>query len=210
MGTEKFQQVDVKLIVPSGNNPRTINQKSSSFADLVASVEAQGVLVPVHVREHPKQKAKFELLAGERRLLAAGKAGRDKVPAINHGKLSDEQAFEITFAENFAREDLTPVEQGRAVVTLMDRFRDDAVAVASKLGKSVRWVLQRQALGTQLTKKWQKAIVTKEEFQNWTAGHLQLVARLPAAVQDRLLAEFDKYSFGVTAILVRRPSLRPF
>src|SRR3989304_3380650 len=97
--------------VPSGNNPRTINVKSKSFEDLLGSVRAQGVVVPVHGRIHPMEAGKYEVLAGERRLVAATMAELKSIPAVSHGQISDEEAFEIMFIENFAREDLSVLEQ---------------------------------------------------------------------------------------------------
>ncbi|MGB2809408.1 MAG: ParB/RepB/Spo0J family partition protein [Sedimentisphaerales bacterium] len=196
----QFEELQVVDIIPSGDNPRTINERSEVFIELTESIKAQGVIVPVHVRIHPKQKSKFELLAGERRWLASVilvggtdsvKAEKATIPAINHGTINDEQAFEITFTENYAREDLTPIEQGRAVVTLLEKYKGDAEAVASKMGKSIKWVRQRQALGTKLSQKWKKALTEEISFQGWTASHLQRVAALPEPTQSELLEEYE-------------------
>ena len=104
-------ELKINQIRISGDNPRIINKKSPEFLELVESVRAIGVKVPIHVREGGKFKSKgdidrYELLAGERRLLAAGEAGLETIPALNHGELTDDAAFEVTFAENYAREDL--------------------------------------------------------------------------------------------------------
>lgn len=196
----QFEELQVVDIIPSGDNPRTINERSEVFIELTESIKAQGVIVPVHVRIHPKQKSKFELLAGQHRWLASVilvggtdsvKAEKATIPAINHGTINDEQAFEITFTENYAREDLTPIEQGRAVVTLLEKYKGDAEAVASKMGKSIKWVRQRQALGTKLSQKWKKALTEEISFQGWTASHLQRVAALPEPTQSELLEEYE-------------------
>ena len=191
--SEQLIELQVVDVIPSGDNPRIINEKDAAFLELAESIKAQGVIVPIHVRTHPKQKNRYELLAGERRLKATTKASRGLIPAIDHGRLNDEQAFEITFAENFAREDLTPLEQGKAVVTLMEKYKGDTEAVASKMGKSIKWVRQRQALGTKLSKAWRKALTEDSDFQNWTASHLQRVAALPESMQTDLL---DSYNYN--------------
>ncbi|GAH78556.1 unnamed protein product, partial [marine sediment metagenome] len=100
---EQLVELPVTDILPSGNNPRIINEKDPGFIELIKSIRARGVVVPIHVRNHPKQKDKYELLAGERRLLAA-RANVPTIRAINHGVIDDDAAFEITFIENFARE----------------------------------------------------------------------------------------------------------
>ena len=184
---EKLHLLSIDL---SGDNPRFINEKSETFIELTESIKAQGVIVPVHVRIHPNKKGMFELLAGERRHRASAKAGIPLIPAVNHGKITDEQAFEITFTENYAREDLTPLEQGKAVVTLLEKYKDDVEAVASKMGKSIKWVRQRQALGTKLTEAWQKAFNEADKDDNlkhWTASHLQRIAALPKPIQEEIL-----------------------
>lgn len=190
---EDYLLLPVKDIVPSPDNPRIINEKNQEFLDLVDSIKAMGVIIPLHVRVHPKEKEKYELLAGERRLLAAAKAGRETVRAISHGELSNEEAFEITFAENFAREDLTPLEESKAVETVMCRYKGDTKAVASKMGKSVCWVLQRIAVQKNLSKEWKEAIVEEDCFFKWTTSHLQLVAAFPQDVQPQLLEELTDY-----------------
>lgn len=192
---EQLVELLITDIVPSDNNPRIINEKDPGFIELAESIKARGVVVPIHVRIHPEQKGKYELLAGERRARAAFKADRLIIRAINHGDISDEEAFEITFIENFAREDLTPLEQGKAVMILLTKYKNDVPAVASKMGKSIKWIRQRQTLGTKLSKDWRNAIADEDhenQLKHWTASHLQLVARLPKQMQAGTL-EYYQY-----------------
>lgn len=186
-----LQMVAVSDLVPSPNNPRVTNEKSDAFHDLVKSIRANGVVVPVHVRRHPTKKGKLDLLAGERRRRAAIKAGITKIPAVNHGDIDDALAFEICFIENYAREDLTPLEQGRAVDMLLIKYKGDTEAVASKFGKSIRWVQRRKALGTRLSKKWIAGMAEKQPMREWTTAHLQIIASLPTEVQDDF---YEQYS----------------
>lgn len=186
---KKFVDVKIDDITMSGNNPRIINVDSASFTELSQSVKARGVIVPVHLRDNPLQKDKYELLAGERRLLAAQSAGLTKIPAINHGKISDKEAFEITYAENFAREDLTPLEQGRAVSILLEKYNNDTAAVASKMGKSERWVQMRAQVERGLSEEIKKIISEDKdaEFKDLTAAHLELIARFPDEIQKEVV-----------------------
>jgi len=190
----KLRRVKLDRLIVDAENPRTIDQSSAEFAELVRSVKARGVIVPVHVRKHPSKENCWQLLAGERRFVASLNAKLTEIPAIDHGEIADVEAFEITFAENFARKDLTPLEQGRAVVLLLEKYKGDSLAVASKLGKSNRWVLQRQALGTKLTKAWVKAASHDGEWRLYTAAHLQLIAALPKEVQGQLLHNLNGYN----------------
>lgn len=188
--------VGVNYIILSPDNPRIINEQAPAFLELVESVKAKGVIIPIHVRDHPKQKGKLDLLAGERRVLAAIKAGQKEIRAICHGEMNDDEAFEITFIENFGREDLTPLEQGKAVETLMLKYKNDTQAVASKMGKSVRWVMQRVALGKNLSNSWKEAIVENIDLSRWTAAHLQLIAAFPINIQEELLDYYKYDAYG--------------
>jgi len=185
---ERLVRVPVDSIAPSGNNCRVIDEKSASFAELMASVKAAGVVVPVHVRQVEDAKGGWELLAGERRWRAAKAVGDLAIPAIDHGVISDEEAFEITFTENYQRQDLTPLEQGKAVALLREKYHGDDAAVASKLGRSVSWVRQRAMIEENLSSAWRAELAKADSWScDWTVGHLVQIARLPAATQEAFL-----------------------
>ena len=183
----KFITVSLDDIRLTGDNPRIVDLKSSEFAGLVESITAQGVVVPVHVRTDPAREKQYELLAGERRYRAAEKSGLREIPAIDHGDISDEAAFEITFAENFQREDLTTLEQGKAVSLLLVRYKDDFAAVAGKLGKSETWVRLRNCIDSNLIVEWKTAVSAGGDMGHFTAAHCGLIARFPAETQKALL-----------------------
>ena len=190
------------IVIVKGRNPRVVNKKSAGFLELVESVAAQGVIVPVHVRA---AGGAVELLAGERRVLAARAAGVETIPTIDHGEISAAEGFEITFAENFAREDLTPIEQGRAAQLMLVRYNGDAEAAASKLGKSVRWVMQRASLAANLSKEWLAFSNGEGQYDDcwghkWTASHLQIIAALPKELQDALLKSDDLPRYEVVSV----------
>ena len=182
-------------IVPTKDNPRTVNTKSDGFKELLESIKRTGVKVPVHVRPHPSQPGKYDLRAGERRHRAATEAGLEKIPAIIHDGMSDQEAFELTFIENFAREDLSVLEEARAVAILMDKHMSDTAAVSAKLGRSVQSVRLRENLYNSLSNKWVKEIGkgADSKVKNWSIGHFALVARLVKADQDGFLKRLHDY-----------------
>ncbi len=186
----KFGELKIDNIVPSENNPRVVNPQTVAFGDLLASVKASGVKVPVMVRPHPKQDGKYELLAGQRRLAAASAAKLKKIGAMIHTGISDEEAFDITFCENFAREDLTPMEEGKAAVILLAKYNGDVHAAASKLGKSISWVNQRAAIENNLSDKV-KEKVSEVDYRLWTTSHIQLIVGLPEQLQEDVLDNFE-------------------
>ncbi|HET6442722.1 MAG TPA: ParB/RepB/Spo0J family partition protein, partial [Phycisphaerae bacterium] len=180
-------QLPPSAIAPTPDNPRTINEKSPEFLELVASVKAVGVNVPVACR--PDGDGHI-LIYGERRLRAARLAGRETIPALVYDGLTPAQAFELTFAENYQREDLTPMEECKAVQLLSAKYGGDTRAVAAKLGRSERWVQQRARLDN-LSPRWRKKLTedgVSAEF--FTAGHLAAVARLDRKVQDEFTNDF--------------------
>ena len=115
-------------------NPYQTRRKvdDEALSELVQSVALHGVLQPVMVR--PIAGGRFQLIAGERRWLASRAAGRETIPAvIKNG--SDGQALEWTIIENLQREDLDPIEQGRAFARLHDEFQLNHEEIAKRTGK---------------------------------------------------------------------------
>ena len=185
----KLNFIEVFAITSNPKNPRTVNVKAESFKDLVDSITASGVMVPIHVRTHPGAPGHYELLAGSRRVAAAQVAELKQIPAIDHGELSDVEAFEITFAENFAREDLTPIEEGKAATMLLAEYKGDARAAASKFGKSVTWLRTHAAIDEGLIDEIQGHLA-EYPAAPWTASHLALIARLPQRIQKSIANDY--------------------
>lgn len=192
-----LKDVPLDLITLSPNNPRHISEKSESFKEFAESVRGPGVVIPVHVRNMQGSSKLYELLAGEKRYRAARSVGLASIPAIDHGPISDEAAFEITFIENYQREDLTPLEHGKAVAILLDKYKGDIAAVAARLKVPDYWVRQHQYIDTSLIQEWKEAIVPGQRFDRFTSAHLALIARFPANVQQTILKELG-YDSGLT------------
>ena len=102
------------------------------ITELAASVTASGVIQPILVR--PIADGRYQLIAGERRLLASKQAGKATIPAILR-QVSDEQAMEMTIVENLQRADLNPMEQARAYERLTREFKMTQEQMAVRTGK---------------------------------------------------------------------------
>ena len=100
--------------------------------ELAASIRASGVVQPIVVRAHGE--GHYQLIAGERRLLASRLAEKDTIPAILRSA-SDEQMMEMTIVENLQRADLNPMEQARAYQRLSQDFRMTQEQMAVRTGK---------------------------------------------------------------------------
>ena len=199
MHREELCDVALSAVKLSQENPR-IFVENDAFRELVDSVKRVGVKTRI-LCQPAKGNGSFVLLAGERRFRAATKAGLTTIPAIVHHGLTDVEAFELTFHENFGREDLTALEQGRAVEIMLKRFSGDSKAVASKLGCSERVVRMRAKL-RQLHDDWKEAAADPaDNVSRLSVAHLELIARLPDQMQVELLQR-DEMSDNWRTILV--------
>lgn len=185
----------MKDVLPTVDNPRTIDKKDPRIAELAASIKANGLLEPVLVRKHPKKRGKYELRAGERRLTAHKVAGLQTIDAIVEEDMDDTRAGLVTVLENLQREDLSAVEVAQGLKTLMVKAKMTPKEIAAATGKHFSWVYRRISL-TQLSDKWLKKVADpKSEFSHMGAKHLELVARFPEMVQDELLEKIGNYAY---------------
>lgn len=185
----------VKALLSHPDNPRTVRTASDKFQNLLASVQANGVIEPLMVRLDPGGTPSWrQILSGHRRFAAAQLAGVKLVPVIDKGDLPDSLAFDIVALGN-EHEDLTPLEEGRRIATWLDKYGQDISAVASKVGKPAHWVIQHAQIARGLSAEWQKAATELAMLDRWTAGHWAVIARLPAALQASELAKFRNNAY---------------
>ena len=104
----------------------------AALEELATSIAATGVVQPILVR--PVAAGRYQLIAGERRLMASRKAGKATIPAVVR-PASDEQAMEMTIIENLQRADLNPMEQARAFDRLGREFQMTQEQMAKRTGK---------------------------------------------------------------------------
>lgn len=123
-------QCGVELIKASPNQPRK-EFGEEALSDLVRSIKEKGILQPLIVR---RADLGYELIAGERRLRAAVKAGLTEVPVIVRD-VSDGESLEMALVENLQREDLNPVEEAVGYQTLTKEYRLTQEEAARKVGK---------------------------------------------------------------------------
>lgn len=198
MSSQTLQQMSVDSIVPSKDNARHIDQKSQSFLELVNSIKAGGVQIPIHVWPHPKRTGKYEIRAGERRWRACKSLGHKTVPTIVHRGISMQVAMTLTITENKFREKLTPLEEVEEIARCMDHLNSDAKLIAGLIGQNEQWVRLRANIHRNLEQGWRHEFLNLKQnhlFATWTIGHLTLVARLPANTQKEMLAEIKSYNW---------------
>jgi len=123
-------EIDIDQIKPNPKQPRLVMDEAR-LEELTASIKKNGILQPILVR--PFEKG-YQLIAGERRLSAAQRAGLLKVPAVIKD-VPDEQLLELALIENIQREPLNPIEEAQAYQRLMDTTHQTQEQVAERLGK---------------------------------------------------------------------------
>ena len=132
--------IETEKIVPNPNQPRR-HFDESALKDLAYSIREFGVLQPLVItkRKHETSHGldvEYELIAGERRLLAAKLLGLKTVPAIIRDVDLEREKLELAVIENLQRENLSAIETARAFERLRDEFKMTQREIAAKLGKS--------------------------------------------------------------------------
>ena len=128
----ELQKIKLRDIRPNPYQPRrTFNEQE--LADLEASIRTNGLLQPVTVRPAPGSKG-FELVAGERRLRAAGRLGWTDIPALVR-EIDDRALLTLALVENLQRADLDPLEEAEGYQRLIEEFDLTQQQVADVVGK---------------------------------------------------------------------------
>ena len=138
IGETKSQTSVNKLLISdlekSKFQPRKIFDEES-LQELANSIKQRGVIQPVIVRKSKENKSKYEIIAGERRWLAAQKAGLHEVPVVITD-VDDLKSLEFAIVENVQRNDLNAIEEARGYQRLIDEFSYDQEKVGKFIGKS--------------------------------------------------------------------------
>ena len=114
--------------------PRKIFDEDN-LIDLTNSIKERGIIQPIIVRKSADQNSKYEIIAGERRWLAAQKAGLHEVPVVIT-VADDLRSLEFAIVENVQRHDLSAIEEARGYQRLIEEFSYDQEKVAKFIGKS--------------------------------------------------------------------------
>ena len=127
-------KIRITEIAPNKYQPRK-NFDEENLNDLVNSIRERGVIQPIIVRKSEDQISKYEIIAGERRWLAAQKAGLHEVPVVVT-EADDLKSLEFAIVENVQRHDLNPLEEAQGYQRLIDEFSYDQEKVSKFIGKS--------------------------------------------------------------------------
>jgi len=167
-------QVSIGDLVPNKYQPRKIFDESS-LAELTNSIKERGMIQPIIVRNSNNERAKFEIIAGERRWLAAQRAGLHNVPVVIT-EADDLKSLEFAIVENVQRHDLNPLEEAQGYKRLIDEFSYDQEKVSKFIGKSRSHITNSLRLLT-----LPDDVIKLIETQKLTAGHAKVLVGLENA-----------------------------
>ncbi len=127
---ERIEEISVDSITPNPHQPRQ-NISEEQLDELAASIRSSGILQPILVRPWGEG---YQVVAGERRWRAAQKAGLERIPAIIR-PVADERLLEVALVENIQRQELNPIEEARAYISLQRETGVTQAEVADRVGR---------------------------------------------------------------------------
>jgi ParB family chromosome partitioning protein len=171
----RANQLQISDLIPNKYQPRKIFDENN-LEDLTNSIKERGVIQPIIVRKSNDDNSKYEIIAGERRWLAAQRAGLNEVPVVIT-KADDLKSLEFAIVENVQRHDLNPLEEAQGYKRLIDEFSYDQEKVAKFIGKSRSHIANCLRLLT-----LPNEVIELIEAQKLTAGHAKILVGLENAI----------------------------
>ena len=171
---DKTNNLSLAEIVPNKYQPRK-NFDEENLNDLVNSIKERGVIQPIIVRKSNTNNSKYEIIAGERRWLAAQKAGLHEIPVVVTDA-DDLKSLEFAIVENVQRHDLNPLEEAQGYKRLIDEFAYDQDKVSKFIGKSRSYISNSLRL-----LNLPKEVLDFVEQKKITAGHAKILVGLDNA-----------------------------
>mgnify|MGYP000890015852 CR=1 FL=1 len=171
----KNNKLSLSEIIPNKYQPRKIFDEEN-LDDLTKSIKERGVIQPIIVRVSNDKNSKYEIIAGERRWLAARKAGLHDIPAVVIDA-DDLKSLEFAIVENVQRNDLNPLEEALGYKKLIDEFSYDQEKVSKFIGKSRSYITNALRL-----LNLPKEVIKFVEDRKISAGHAKILVGLENAV----------------------------
>lgn len=173
-------EIPIGSIVPNPHQPR-LHFDETKLTELADSIKVHGILQPLIVT---KAGSGYELIAGERRLQAAKRAGLATVPVVVKEVGSNQDKLELAIIENIQRHDLNPIEEAKAYLRLAEEFGLPQEEVAKKMGKSRSTVANTLRLLT-LPVEIQRAVIEGKLSE----GHAKALLAIDNPEKQRALFE---------------------
>jgi ParB family chromosome partitioning protein len=130
----QINKVSISDLTRNPYQPRQ-NFKAEKLEELANSIRKNGIIQPIAVRKSKRDIGKYEIVAGERRWLAAQKAGLHDIP-VTILDLTDVESLEVAIVENIQRDDLNPIEEAKGYKRLNEEFKYDHESISKLMSKS--------------------------------------------------------------------------
>ena len=167
-------QLPVSDLIPNKYQPRKIFDEAN-LEDLTNSLKERGMIQPIIVRKSNDENSKFEIIAGERRWLAAQRAGIHNVPVVITDA-DDLKSLEFAIVENVQRHDLNPLEEAQGYKRLIDEFSYDQEKVSKFIGKSRSYITNSLRILT-----LPNEVIKLIESNKLSTGHAKILVGLDNA-----------------------------
>ncbi len=167
-------QLPTGELIPNKYQPRKIFDENN-LEELTNSIKERGIIQPIVVRKSNDDISKYEIIAGERRWLAAQKAGLHNVPVVVT-EADDLKSLEFAIVENVQRHDLNPLEEAQGYKRLIDEFNYDQEKVSKFIGKSRSYIANSLRLLT-----LPEGVIKLIESLKLSAGHAKILVGLENA-----------------------------
>jgi ParB family chromosome partitioning protein len=189
-------KANISDLSPNKFQPRTYFNETK-LEELANSIKKNGIIQPIAVREDKVDPGRYEIIAGERRWIAAQKAGLHDVPIIILD-LDDNEALEVAIVENIQRDDLNSIEEAKAYQRLSEEFGYDHEKIAHFMSKSRSHISNTLRLLTLPTD-----VIAMIEEGNLTAGQARPLIGIASAssIAEEIVAR--KLSARSVELLVR-------
>jgi ParB family chromosome partitioning protein len=168
-------QLTISDLIPNKYQPRKIFDERN-LEDLTNSIKERGMIQPIIVRKSNDDKLKYEIIAGERRWIAAQRAGLHTVPVVVT-QADDLKSLEFAIVENVQRHDLNPLEEAQGYKRLIDEFSYDQEKVSKFIGKSRSYISNTLRLLNLPIE-----VIKLIENQKLTPGHAKILVGLENAI----------------------------
>ena len=169
-----INKISISDLVSNKFQPRKLFDENS-LQDLISSIKERGIIQPIIVRKSNDDSSKYEIIAGERRWIAAQKAGLHEVPVVVTD-VDDLKSLEFAIVENVQRDDLNAIEEARGYQRLIVEFSYDQEKVAQFIGKSRSHIANFLRLLS-----LPETVLTLVETKKLTPGHAKILVGLSNA-----------------------------
>ena len=167
-------QLPISDLISNKFQPRKIFDEEQ-LEELTKSIKERGIIQPIVVRKSNDNISKYEIIAGERRWLAAQKAGLHNVPVVIT-EADDLKSLEFAIVENVQRHDLNPLEEAQGYKRLINEFNYDQEKVSKFIGKSRSYIANSLRLLT-----LPESVIKLVETLKLSAGHAKILVGLENA-----------------------------